>query len=71
MRRSRVSWWWAQIQRVLVYLALCIVAVWVGFLMSLRFDPLMGTVILLATLIGGGLLLDIQIQSEPVTEEEK
>lgn len=70
MRRGRGSWWWAQIERGLVYLTLCIVAVGVGFWMSSRFSPLVGAVILLGTLMLGGFFLDIRIESKLVTEEE-
>ncbi len=62
--------WWAQIQRGLVYLALCIVAVGWGFWMSSRFEPLRGTLIVLATLMLGAILVDSMIKSEIVPEEE-
>ncbi len=38
--------------------------------MSLRFDPLWGSVIIITTLFLGAVLLDIRIESEDVTEEE-
>ncbi len=70
MRRGRGSWWWAQIMKSLVYLALGIMsaglAVWVssGYPRPIR----VGIVVLSWVL--GLLIIDLRITPEIVTEEE-
>ncbi len=70
MRESRGSWWWAQLMRVWVYLALGIVsgglALWVGS----KYPPPIRAGIIILSWILGMLVLDIRIESEFVTDKE-
>lgn len=70
MRRSRGSWWWAQISRVLVYLALGIVSGGLAVWVSSRFSHPLRLFVLVITWILGVLVIDIRVRWEPVTEEE-
>ena len=75
MRRGRGSWWWAQIQRGLVYLALGIMSAGLALWVSSQWLPFaypsrVRYVVFVLTLILGMLLFDLRIKSEIVTEEE-
>lgn len=75
MRESRGSWWWAQITRVLVYLALGVVsggiALWVSSAWLPFAEPIrVRNVVLVLTWILGALLIDVRVKSVPVSEEE-
>ena len=69
MRRGRGSWWWAQIMRALIYLALAVVSVGFTLWLNSRYPLPIRTGILLVTWILGMLLFDIRVCSEPVEGE--
>lgn len=69
MRRGRGSWWWAQIGRALVFLALGFVSMGISVLVSSHFDPIWRPLIMILTWALGVALVDIRVQSELVEEE--
>lgn len=67
MRRSKGSWWWAQIVRVLVYFALGVLSAGFAVLIGGRYLQWVRMVMAIMTWILVMLLIDIQVQAELVT----
>jgi hypothetical protein len=70
MRRGRGSWWWAQMERALVYVALGIVSAGVAFWVNSKYSAPSRLIVFLTSWVLGMLIIDIRIESKLATEEE-
>lgn len=68
MRSGRGSWWWAQIMRALVYLALGIVCAGLAVFVGSPYPLPIRKWIMIASWILGMLLVDIRVRSEKIGE---